>query len=87
MSSWKTPLSSGKDPSKLDANNARPGVDRGHSAVSKLSSDEDDEEGGESESEMLVCGKCEGKDFRAKRVSGKGLVMVCLKCGRNVDEK
>jgi hypothetical protein len=88
MSSWKTPLSgsSQRDPSKLDASNSRPGFDRGHSAVSKLSSDEDEKEE-ESESEMLVCGKCEGKDFRAKRVPGKGLVMVCTKCGMNVDSK
>ncbi len=87
MSSWKGIGSAReRDPTKLDAENARPGIERGETIVSRLSIDDpsNPEESDESESETLSCKKCSGKDFRAKRVQGKGLVMVCTKCGTNV---
>lgn len=33
------------------------------------------------ESDQHCCEMCDGKDFRARKVSGKGLVMVCIRCG------
>jgi predicted RNA-binding Zn-ribbon protein involved in translation (DUF1610 family) len=60
-----------------------------NSIVSRLSSDEDTaEEQTESEDEesALTCPKCGGKDFRARKVSGKGgQRLVCTKCGTAMD--
>jgi hypothetical protein len=64
-------------------------MERGGSVVSKLSSDEgtsgelEDED--ESEGEALACRRCGGKDFRARRVAGKGQKLVCKACGTTVD--
>lgn len=33
------------------------------------------------ESDHLCCEMCDGKNFRARKISGKGLVMVCVVCG------
>ncbi|TVY80849.1 putative WD repeat-containing protein, partial [Lachnellula suecica] len=72
--SWKS-QSNFPPGSRLDADSLRPPNGRGNSVVSKLSSDEDTsglEEGEESDGEALSCSKCSGKDFRARKVAGKG---------------
>jgi hypothetical protein len=88
MTRWKAQLNPERDPGKLDADNLRPPIERGGSVVSKLSSDEgsgelDDED--ESDGEALACKRCGGKDFRARRVAGKGQKLVCKACGTTVD--
>lgn len=87
VSSWKSQAA--RDPSKVDSSSLRPPVNRGASAVSKLSSEEGSsgelDDGDESEGDSLICRKCNGKDFRARKVAGKGLVMVCTRCGSTVD--
>ncbi|TVY29856.1 putative WD repeat-containing protein [Lachnellula hyalina] len=82
--SWKNPNQSG---SKLDADGLRPPNNRGNSEVSKLSSDEttSGELDDESDSEALSCKKCGGRDFRARKVVGKGQRLVCTKCGMTAD--
>ena len=88
VSRWKTQLNPEPDPDKLDVDNLRPPMERGGSVVSKLSSDDgsgelDDED--ESDEEALACKRCGGKDFRARRVAGKGQKLVCKACGTMVD--
>jgi len=88
VSRWKAQLNPERDPGKLDADNLRPPMERGGSVVSKLSSDEgsgeqDDED--ESDGDALACKRCGGKDFRARRVAGKGQKLVCKACGTTVD--
>jgi len=88
VSRWKAQLNPERDPGKLDADNLRPPIERGGSVVSKLSSDEgsgelDDED--ESDEEALACKRCGGKDFRARRIAGKGQKLVCKACGTTVD--
>jgi predicted SprT family Zn-dependent metalloprotease len=65
----------------------RPPIDRVGSVVSKLSSDEGSDELDEDDSdgEALSCKRCGGKDFRARRVAGKGQKLVCKACGTTVD--
>jgi hypothetical protein len=84
VSSWKKDMPA-RDPSKLDPD--RPPLDRGSSIVSKLSSDEGsgDLEEDDSDGEALSCKRCGGKDFRARRVAGKGQKLVCKACGATVD--
>jgi hypothetical protein len=79
MSTWKTQAYPQSDPSKLGGD-LRPPLEKGASYVSKLSSDGSptDEE---SDGEALSCTKCGGKDFRARKVAGKGQRLVCTKCG------
>lgn len=79
--SWKTQTN--QSSSKLDADGLRPPNTRGTSEVSKLSSDEttSGELEDDSDSEALSCKKCRGKDFRARKVVGKGQRLVCTKCG------
>jgi hypothetical protein len=63
-------------------------LDRVGSVVSKLSSDEDGSaelEDDDSDGEALSCKRCGGKDFRARRVAGKGQKLVCKACGTTVD--
>jgi len=90
VASWKSQINPTRDEGKLDADNLRPPIgERGGSVVSKLSSDDgtsgelDDED--ESDGEALACKRCGGKDFRARRVAGKGQKLVCKACGMNVD--
>lgn len=83
--SWKAQLNQPPG-SKLDPAALRPPNSRGISQVSRLSSDEgsgDLED--ESEGEALSCKKCGGKDFRARKVVGKGQRLVCTKCGTSVE--
>jgi hypothetical protein len=86
--SWKTQTSYPPG-SKLDADSLRPPNNRGHSVVSKLSSDEGttsgDLEDEESEGEALSCKKCGSRDFRARKVVGRGQKLVCTKCGTTAD--
>lgn len=85
VSTWKNSSNSG-DPSKLGGN-LRAGLPSGGSFVSKLSSEDESSENidDESEGEALVCQKCGGKDFRARKVAGRGQRLVCTKCGRTAD--
>jgi len=87
LSSWKQQLGAAKDPTKLDSSSLMPPMERGTSVISKLSSEDgtsvEDEE--ESESEALTCRKCGGKDFRARKSPGRGLLMVCTRCGSTVE--
>lgn len=90
VSSWRPqPRSSSNnnnnsDPGNTENDNSlRPPLDARSSEVSKLSSEEDEER--ESEGESLSCGKCGGRDFRARKVQGRGLVMVCTRCGGYVE--
>ncbi len=89
VASWKNPLNPARDPGKLDVDNLRPPMERGGSVVSRLSSDEDTsgelEDEDESEGEALSCKRCGGKDFRARRVAGKGQKLVCKACGTTAD--
>ena len=87
VSSWKTQLAANRDPSKLDADNLMPPLDRGGSIVSKLSSDDGlsgDQGEDESEGEALTCKKCGGRDFRARKVAGRQK-LVCTKCSTTVE--
>lgn len=59
-----------------------------NSVVSRISSDEDssvNEESASDDEAALTCPKCGGKDFRARRVAGKGQRLACTKCGTAVD--
>jgi WD40 repeat protein len=89
ISHLKNQLNSTQDPRKLGAEGLMPPLDRGLSVVSKLSSDEgsfgEQEDEDESEGEALACKKCGGKDFRARKVAGKGQKLVCTKCGTTVE--
>jgi WD repeat-containing protein 44 len=84
--SWKAQSNSAPG-SRLDTDALRPPNNRGTSEVSKLSSDEgtsgDLED--ESDGEALSCKKCGGKDFRARKVIGKGQRLVCTKCGTTAE--
>ncbi|CZS97259.1 related to WD repeat-containing protein 44 [Rhynchosporium graminicola] len=88
VSSWKAQAP--RDSTKPDRDNLRPPMmGRGESTISKLSSDEgssgDIEDGEESEGDSLSCRKCNGRDFRARKVTGKGLVMLCTRCGSGIE--
>ncbi|KAL3423395.1 WD repeat domain-containing protein [Phlyctema vagabunda] len=79
--SWKNPLNAG-DSSKAGSEGLKPLKSRG-SVVSKLSSEENSasELGDESEGESLTCKKCSGKEFRTKKLVGRGQRVVCTRCG------
>ncbi|RDL39642.1 WD40 repeat-like protein [Venustampulla echinocandica] len=90
-SSWRNEIkaqaAAARDPSKLDTEISG-SLQRGGSVVSKLTSEEDTSEleDEESEGEALVCKKCGGKDFRARKVVGKaGQRLVCTKCGTTAE--
>lgn len=84
--SWKNPLVSSSEPSKLGSEGLKPPMQRGTSLVSKLSSEGSSSEmGDESEGEALACKKCGGKDFRAKKVVGRGQRLVCTRCGTTAE--
>ncbi|KAH8672532.1 WD40-repeat-containing domain protein [Tricladium varicosporioides] len=87
-SSWrndaKSQTAAAHDPNKMDPDGLRPPLGRGPSVVSKLSSEEGTPED-ESEGEALSCTKCGGKDFRARKVIGKGQRLVCKKCGTHAE--
>lgn len=55
---------------------------RESSLVSKLSSEASQDE--DSDSEVLSCKKCGGKDFKARKNAGKAL-LVCKKCLATVE--
>ena len=81
MSQWTSQINypQTNDPTKLGGD-LRPPLKKGASYISQLSSDgsvEDDE----SDGEALSCRNCGGKDFRARKVAGKGQKLVCTKCG------
>ncbi|KAG0648662.1 putative WD repeat-containing [Hyphodiscus hymeniophilus] len=79
-SQWKTQMNyPPNDPGKLGGD-LRPRLERGTSYVSKLSSDGSAEED-ESDGEALSCRNCGGKDFRARKMAGKGQKLVCTQCG------
>ncbi|KAF4632062.1 hypothetical protein G7Y89_g6078 [Cudoniella acicularis] len=88
-SSWRNEVKAQiatHDPDKLDTDELRPPIGRGQSVISKLSSDENTSGlEDESEGEALSCKKCGGKDFRARKVIGKGQRLVCTKCGTTAD--
>jgi hypothetical protein len=86
VAAWKKEVNPARDPGKLDPAD-RPPMDRLGSVVSKLSSDEGSPELEEEDSdgEALSCKRCGGKDFRARRVAGKGRKLVCKACGTTVD--
>jgi len=86
VAAWKKETNPARDPGKLDPAD-RPPMDRLSSVVSKLSSDEGSPELEEDDSdgEALSCKRCGGKDFRARRVAGKGQKLVCKACGITVD--
>lgn len=79
MAAWK-PLSNEDQDSTL-----KPPLEKGSSYVSKLSSDEDSFEEESSDGEALACKKCGGKDFRARKVAGKGQKLVCTRCGTTAE--
>ncbi|KAH9217013.1 WD40-repeat-containing domain protein [Leptodontidium sp. 2 PMI_412] len=87
VASWKAQPP--RETGKLDTDSLRPPLGRGGSVISKLSSEEGSEgeleDGDESEGDSLICRKCNGRDFRARKVAGKGLVMVCTRCGSGVE--
>jgi WD40 repeat protein len=91
MSTWRNQMNNAHDPNKLAAEGLKPPLERGGSFVSRLSSDEgsgeldDGESESESDSSALACRKCGGKDFRARKVAGKGQRLVCTKCGTSTD--
>jgi ribosomal protein L40E len=82
MATWKS-LNSGPDAAK--SLTLKPPLEKGHSYVSKLSSDEgsmeEEEENTSSDGEALACRKCGGKDFRARKAQGRGQKLVCKRCG------
>ncbi|PQE33565.1 WD repeat domain-containing protein [Rutstroemia sp. NJR-2017a WRK4] len=85
IGNWKNSANT-SDPNKLGGDLARPGTSRNGSVVSKLSSegtetDLEAESDGSGSDQMVACRKCGGKDFRAKKVSGRGQMLVCGKCG------
>ncbi|OWP07197.1 hypothetical protein B2J93_1970 [Marssonina coronariae] len=85
VASWKPQA---RDANKPDSSSVRSPPGRGASVVSKISSEDGspgDLDGEESEGDSLACRKCNGKDFRARKVVGKGLVMVCTRCGTYVE--
>ena len=59
-----------------------PMTGRESSLVSKLSSEASQDE--DSDGETLACKKCGGKDFKARKTSGKAL-LVCKKCLATVE--
>lgn len=89
VGAWRTSLSSSntasQDKSKLgpESSSSDPlKLSRGPSVVSKLSSEassEEEEDGGESEGEVMACTRCGGRDFRAKK--GRSTTLVCGRCG------
>jgi WD40 repeat protein len=82
MASWKS--LNGSDPSK--GSTLKPPLEKGASYVSKLSSDDGSlEDEGSSDGEALACKQCGGKDFRARRIAGKGQKLCCTKCGTTVE--
>lgn len=86
MANWKnTNAGTINDPNKLGGDLLRPNTSRGGSVVSKLSSDTETdlemESDGSGSDQMVACKMCGGKDFRAKKVSGRGQMLVCGKCG------
>jgi WD repeat-containing protein 44 len=86
VSSWKAQSPSGRESTRL-GDDLSPMMQKKASIVSRLSSDETssaENESGSDES-ALKCTKCGGKDFRARRVSGKGQRLACTKCGTTVD--
>jgi len=88
MSTWRNQISNAHDPNKLAAQGLKPPMERGGSFVSRLSSDDGSgelESESESDSSALACRKCGGKDFRARKVAGKGQRLVCTKCGTSTD--
>lgn len=87
VSSWKT-QSPGTtyEPSRLgDEPSMR--AEKKASIVSRLSSDEDSSsrDGSESGESALTCSQCGGKDFRARRVAGRGKRLACTTCGTTAD--
>ena len=83
-SQWRTLTNYPPTNSSKLGSDLRPPLEKGPSYVSKLSSDGsagDDE----SDGEALSCRKCDGKDFRARKVAGKGQKLVCTKCGTAVE--
>lgn len=87
VSSWKPQSPNNTyDPNKL-GEGLKPSMEKKNSIVSRLSSDEDTATNEESESDesALTCSKCGGKDFRARRVAGKGQRLACTKCGTTAD--
>jgi WD40 repeat protein len=86
LASWRQQLGTNRDPAKLDSSSLMPPIQRGTSVISKLSSEEGTSpEEDESESEALTCRKCNSKDFRARKSPGRGLLMVCTRCGSTVE--
>jgi WD40 repeat protein len=81
LATWKSP-NGGVDASGISAT-LKPPLNPTQSYVSKLSSDEGSVEGEDesSDGEALACRKCGGKDFRARKVQGKGQKLVCKRCG------
>lgn len=71
-------VSSWKPQSPSAASEAAAAVKR-ESVVSNLSSDINGDS--ESDEEALTCPKCGGRDFRARKVGGKGQRLVCTTCG------
>ena len=85
MSTWKSQANyPPNDPSKLGGD-LRPALEKGASFVSKLSSDGSLEDEDESDGEALSCKKCGGKDFRARKIAGKGQKLVCTRCGTTAE--
>ncbi len=62
--------------SMLSSDDAGEGERRGIKGLSDEESDDVDD---------LICRKCSGKEFRARRVVGKEIVMVCRACGTMVE--
>jgi WD40 repeat protein len=89
MSSMKAQVQSALDPSKSGTERLRPPLSKGNSYVSRLSSDDGTSgelgDGDESDGSSLTCTKCGGKDFRARRVAGKGQRLACTRCGTTTD--
>ncbi|KAI1005888.1 putative WD repeat-containing protein [Podosphaera aphanis] len=89
INSWRTTLgysSSSRGPEGFDSGGRSLGERSDHFGghlSRELSGVE--EEGQEctpgSEEELLRCPMCNGKDFKRRKVSGRGLVMVCVGCG------
>ncbi|RKF55669.1 putative WD repeat-containing protein C3H5.08c [Erysiphe neolycopersici] len=54
---------------------------KGENITDTSSAEENRSDTSDLEDDHLCCEMCDGKNFRARKISGKGFVMVCVTCG------
>jgi WD40 repeat protein len=81
VSQWKSQMNYPPANSKKIGLELRPPLEKEPSFVSKVTSDGSSVEDDDSDGEALSCRNCGGKDFRARKVAGKGQRLVCKSCG------